>query len=250
MTTATLRLLATSAMLATLAACSGGPARPKNAPPPRVVLTPAETDAAFDLLMAGKERDARKLIDKLLRRDPMSATAQLLHDSVKGDPKDLLGPTSFPYTVRAGDTLGGVTQRFLGNRLKAYQLLRYNGLRAPVVLTPGQVLRIPGEPPRIEPVRRPEASPRPPAAPATPVVRAPKPKPVPAKPAANPAAPATNPAAAVRARAAGLAALNGGKVNSAVALLRRAASLDPANPAIGRDLARAERIAATVRARK
>ena len=250
MTTSTLRLLATSTILAALAACSGGPGRPKGPPPPpqRMAVTPAETDAAFDLLMAGKEDDARKLVDKLLKRDPMSPTAQLLQDSIKRDAKDLLGPTSFPYTVRAGDTVNGVTQRFLGNRLKAYQLLRYNDLRAPVILVPGQVLRIPGEPPRIEPVRRPELSPSPHAAPAAPATTA-RPRPAPARP-ATPAAASANPAAARTTRAAGLAALNGGDVNRAVALLRRAAMLAPANPAIGRDLARAERIAATVRARK
>ena len=250
MTNSILRLLGIVATLAMLGACSGGPARPKNAPPPpaRIMVTAAETDAAFDLLMAGKEGDARKLVDKLLKRDPMSPTAQLLADSIKRDPKELLGPTSFPYSVRAGDTMVGVTQRFLGNRLKAYQLLRYNGLRAPVILTPGQVLHIPGEPPRIEPVRRPEA-PTPHAVPVTPPVTTPKPKPAPPKPAA-PVAPSANPAAARTARAAGLAALNGGDVNRAVAMLRRASALDPGNPAIGRDLARAERIAATVRARK
>jgi len=36
----------------------------------------------------------------------------------------------------------------------------------------------------------------------------------------------------------------------AVGLLRRAAALDPGNPVIARDLTRAERIAATVKARK
>ena len=47
-----------------------------------------------------------------------------------------------------------------------------------------------------------------------------------------------------------IAALNQGNVDRAVGLLRRAKQLDPANPLIARDLARAERIAATVRARK
>jgi LysM repeat protein len=235
------------ATLVALAACSGGPKPPRGTPvPPAAAATPAEIDAAFDLLMAGKEDDARKALDRLLKRDPMSANARLLRDSIGRDPKELMGPVSFPYTVRAGDTLVGVSQRLLGNRLKAYQLLRYNDLRAPVLLTPGQVLRIPGEPPRIEvprtePVRRPDTTPTP----------APRPRPAPVKPTPAPAAPsAANPAAARSARAAGLAALNGGAVNRAVGLLRRAAQLDPGNPLIARDLARAERIAATVRARK
>ena len=231
--------------LAVLAACSGGPARVKSAPPPPVAVTTADTDAVFELLMQGKQDDARKQLQKLLKRDPMSATAKLLSDSIERDPKELLGPTSYAYAARAGDTIVGLSERFLGNRLKAYQLIRYNGLKAPVVLSPGQALRIPGEPPRVEPVRRPEPAPTRPA-PTTPV--APRPKPAAPKPAAT--APAANPGAARAARAAGLAALNGGDVNRAVGLLRRAAALDPGNPAIARDLSRAERIAATVRAHK
>ncbi|HEU0043935.1 LysM peptidoglycan-binding domain-containing protein [Sphingomonas sp.] len=243
------RTLAATVALAALAACSSGPKRVRNAPPPPaiVAVTAAETDAVFSLLMTGRDKEAREQLKKLLKRDPQSATAGLLRDSVERDPKDLLGPQSFPYTVRAGDTAEGVAQRLLGNRLKAYQLIRYNELRPPVILTPGQVLRIPGELPRVEPIRRPEpTTPRPSAS--TP---APATKPKPAAPkAVAPAAPAANPAGARSARAAGLAALNGGDVNRAVGLLRRAAALDRGNPLIARDLARAERIAATVRARK
>ncbi|MDB5737864.1 MAG: hypothetical protein JWO65_1532, partial [Sphingomonas bacterium] len=64
------------------------------------------------------------------------------------------------------------------------------------------------------------------------------------------AAPVANPALAARMRAAGLAALNQGNVDRAVALLRRASQLDPGNALIGRDLERAERIARTVKARR
>lgn len=232
--------------MAALAACSGGPSRPKTAPPPpaAAAVTASESEAIFNLLIAGKEANAQKELKRLLKRDPMSPTLRLLSDSIEREPKELLGPQSYAYTVRSGDTPIGLAQRFLGNRLKAYQLIRYNALKAPVILIPGQMVRIPGEPPRAEPVRRPEPAPSRPAPAVQPV--APKPKP----PAPKPAAPAANPAAARAARAAGLAALNGGDVNRAVGLLRRASALDPGNPAIARDLARAERIAATVRARK
>lgn len=227
-----------------LAACSGGPARVKNLPAPPAATSANDVDAAFDLLMQGDEAGAKKRLKAVQKRDPMNPGAQLLNDSIARDPKELLGPQSYAYVVRSGDTVVGLAERFLGNRMKAYQLLRYNGLKAPVTLVAGQVLRIPGEPPRIEvprvePIRRPEPAPgkSPPA-----------PKPKAASPA--PVAPASNPVAARQARTAGLAALNQGNVVRAVGLLRRAAQLDPGNPAIARDLARAERIAATVRARK
>ena len=241
-----IRSLLAIATLAALAACSGGSARPRVTPaPPVAAVDPAAIDAAFDLLMQGKEGDARKAIERLLKRDPMSANAQLLRASIEGDPRDLLGPANHPYTVRAGDTLVGLSQRLLGNRLKAYQLLRYNALRAPAALTPGQVLRIPGEPPRIDP---PRAEPVRRADPSSPVAS--RSRPAPARPTVAAVPAAADPAAARAARAAGLAALNGGAVDRAVGLLRRAASLDPGNPLIARDRARAERIAATVRARQ
>jgi LysM repeat protein len=233
-----------------LGACSGGPARIKATAAPPVAAASSETDAVLDLLLQGKEAPARKKLKAILKRDPMNAAALMLTESIDRDPKQLLGPQNYPYVVAPGDTMAGLAQRFLGNRLKAYQLIRYNALKAPVTLAPSQVLRIPGEPPRVEPVRV-EPVRRSELTPVRPAPSASKPKPAVAAP--KPAAPAAfvgNPAAARQLRTAGLAALNQGNVDRAVGLLRRAAQLDPGNPAMARDLARAERIAATVRARK
>lgn len=220
-----------------LGACSSGPRRVADAPAP-TLSGATEIDAAFDLLMHGDQAGAQKRLKAILKREPMNANARLLDDSIDRNPKDLLGPQSHPYTVVAGDTMVSLAERFLGNRLKAYQLLRYNGLKAPAVLSAGQVVRIPGEPPRPEPARRTEAAP-PPSRPVSAPPAASRAKPV-------PTAPAANPALARQLRTAGLAALNQGAVVRAVALLRRAAQLDPSNPIIARDLARAQRIAATV----
>ncbi len=229
--------------MATLAACSGGPSRPRaDAAPPAAVSASAEADAIFELMLRGDTVTAGKRLKALLRRDPMNPTARLLQDSLERDPVELLGPQNHPYAVQAGDTIVSVAEKLLGNRLKAYQLARYNALTAPFTLTAGQSLKIPGEAPRPEPVRRAEPAPG----------RAgPRAKPMPPRPVAPvTVAPATNPAAARPLRAAGLAALNQGNVARAVALLRRASALDPANPMIARDRARAERIAATVKARR
>lgn len=246
----TLKIGGSAALALLVAACGGGTTRVASTPPPPVAPPAGEIDQINDLLLRGDTGTARKRIKAVLKRDPMNAPALLLRDSIDGDPKEALGPQSYPYVVRAGDTIPGLAQRILGNRLKAYQLARYNGLAAPYALTPGQTLRIPGAPPRVEPVRRPDPAPSPAPSRAAPGnTPAPAAKPAPPKPAAS-AAPAANPAAARQFRTAGLAALNQGNVARAVALLRRAAAADPGNPVVGRDLARAERIAATVRARK
>lgn len=241
-----LALAATLALAS--AACGGGP-RITSAPTPVAPVTTAELTQANTLLLAGEEDKAKDLIRDLLKRDPMNASAQLLRTSLDHDARDQLGPQSYSYRVRSGDTIVSLAQRLLGNRLKAYQLGRYNGLSAPFTLTAGQTLRIPGEPPRAEPVRRaPVATPRPAPSAAAPA-RSPA-APSAAAPAPRAPTSAANPTLARQLRTAGLAALNGGNVDRAVGLLRRAASLDPANPAIAGDLARAVRIARTVKARR
>lgn len=232
-----------------VAACSKGPERPAGMPAPAIEVPESDISAVEALLFQGETDDAKKRLRQVLKRDPMNASALLLRDSIERDPEELLGPTSYPYTVRAGDTVPLVAERLLGNKLKGYQLARYNKLQSPFTLTPGQVLRIPGTAPRPEPVRRPDTTPsREPTRPATrPSAKPTTPK---APPAAKPGPRAANPAAARQLRTAGLAALNSGKVAQAVTLLRRATAADPGNPLIARDLARAERIAATVKARR
>jgi LysM repeat protein len=248
--TRSLALLGLSAMLA-LSACSNGPA-PKTLPAPTAPVASSEIDAVQAMLLRGDRKGADKTLKTLLKRQPMQAQLLLLRDSIDGDPKELLGPSSYPYTVRPGDTIEELAERLLGNRLKAYQLARYNGFNGAIVLTPGSVLKIPGSPPRPRPQPAPVAERPSRPAPAAPAVR-PKPSapaPAAAPPAAAAAKPTANPAGAQRARAAGLAALNRGAVREAVGMLQRAQSLDPGNALIARDLQRAQRIAATVRARK
>lgn len=237
----TLRSAGAAVLLLAFSACSHGPKTPLAASAGQA-MTGSEVDAIVQLLNRGERDDAKKRVRAGLKRDPGNAPLRVLRDSIERDAKELLGPQSFPYTVRAGDTMIGLAERFLGNRLKAYQLARYNGIDVPQSLAAGQELRIPGEPPRVELPRKALTAPLP--APAR--TAAPRPKPVSPKT----AAPIVDPVAAQRLRAAGLAALNAGAPGRAVLALRRAAALDPSNPPIARDLARAERIAATVRARR
>lgn len=229
-----------------LAACGGGPRLPKASAPPRAEVPAANRlDTIVALLDRGEARAARKQIAEALKADPMDARLLLLRDSIERDPTELLGPKSYPYEARPGDTMGALAERLLGNRLKAYQLARYNGIENPSSLAAGTVLRIPGTPPRPAPAVRRE----PPATPRAATPSAPRAKPA-APPVAPAARPAANPAAAAQARRAGLAALNRGNAAQAAMLLRRAAALAPNDPAIARDRDRAERIARTVRARR
>lgn len=235
------RLAALAGALALAACAKGPPPAPLAAP---VAVTDGEVDGVQALLMQGDRKGAEKLLKPLLKREPMHPRLSLLRDSITGNPQELLGPASYPYTVRAGETMETIAENLLGNRLKAYQLARYNDLANPSTLAAGHILRIPGAPPRPKPQPAPER-------PARPAATAPaRPKPAASAPASVPAKPVANPAAAQRARSAGLAALNRGAVKQAVGLLQRAHALDPGNAVILRDLQRAQRIAATVRARQ
>lgn len=235
-----LRLAALAGALA-LAACSKAPP-PKTAPVPvPVAVAESDIDGVQALLMQGDSKGAGEQLEPLLKREPMNPQLLLLRDSIAGDPQEQLGPVSYPYVVRPGETIEQLAERLLGNHLKAYQLARYNGLANPSALAAGQAIRIPGTPPRPKVQPAPERPSR--SAPAAPRSK-------PAAPASAPAKPAANPAAAQRARSAGLAALNRGAVKEAVTQLQRANALDPGNAMILRDLQRAQRIAATVRARQ
>jgi hypothetical protein len=119
-----------------------------------------------------------------------------------------------------------------------YALARYNGI-SPAELTSGRTIRIPGHA-RQNPDRKVTAQERPKAGPKAELPAIAKE----AKPESRPA----NPARAARLRAQGLEELNRGAVDRAVALLQQASQLDPASPAIQRDLGRAIRIQKTVRA--
>jgi len=234
-----IRLVSLCGLLA-VAACSKGPAaHPAVSAPPAAAA--GDVDSIQTLLMHGDRKGADKLLKPMLKRDPMNSRLLLLRDSMQRDPQELLGPTSYAYAVRPGEAFEEIAERLLGNRLKAYQLARYNGIDDPSTLAAGRTIRVPGSPPAPKPapvVERPKPAP----------TLAPNPRPRPVV--TVPAKPAANPAAAQRARAAGLAALNRGAVGEALVQLRRAKALDPDNPIVTRDLQRAERIAATVRARK
>ncbi|RYG24021.1 MAG: hypothetical protein EON93_23405 [Burkholderiales bacterium] len=102
--------------------------------------------------------------------------------------------------------------RFLGDGRMFFALSRYNGLAAPNALSAGRVLKLPTS------ARR--------AATSSVATRA----------------RAADAARANEVRLQALQLLNTGEVDRAVALLREAASLDATDPAIRKDLERAERI--------
>jgi predicted Zn-dependent protease len=199
-------------------------------------VAPAERlSRAVDLLNRGQAAQARAELKALLAVRPDDSRAARLMREIDEDPQLLLGSRSYPYTVRPGETMSVLAERFLGDSLMFYALGRYNHIAAPADLTAGRVLLIPGAPRKVA------------VAPTSPAV-SPQSQPQPQAQAIKPPA-ARDHGLARMLRASALECMNRGQINRAVGLLRHAALVDPADPLVARDLARAVRIQAAVHAR-
>ena len=221
-----------------LAACGSNPeaVRPQTASA-HGWANQEQVKQAMRLLNQGKPSEARAVLMKALKKQPGDAIARKLIEQIDTPPEQLLGSRSFSRVAAEGDSFSLLAERYLSDPMMAYALARYNDIGIPESLKAGQRLRIPGDEPV---VRAPKA-----------IVEKTKDVPTPgaatqAKTTVAPAKTAGNPVQASKLRARGLEQLNRGAINSAVVLLAQASQLDPQNPLIARDLARARRIQKTV----
>jgi hypothetical protein len=194
-------------------------------------LSPRErVRLAVELLDEGDEQRAEAELRAALEEQPSNSAAQRLLQQITEDPRTLLTATPRPYTVRQGDSMSALAERYLGDALMFYALARYNDLEAPNQLSAGQRLMIPMRPGVVV------ASAAAPVEGATP----------PASGAAAMTLRGIDPARANQLRLQGLQQLNTGNVDGAISLLRQAQVLDSENPAIQRDLDRALRLQAAL----
>ena len=113
---------------------------------------------AVDLLEAGNEEQAAAELKRALSLDPGNKLAQSLTRQMTEDPVARFGRESFPYVVKAGDTMSRIAGRFLGDIYLFHALARYNGIKVPRQVGGGQTLRIPGKAPPPEPKTAPSAA--------------------------------------------------------------------------------------------
>ncbi|WP_457331325.1 LysM peptidoglycan-binding domain-containing protein, partial [Rhizobacter sp. P5_C2] len=152
------------------------PVAPAPAPEPPPPPTPAMQAQAqkvaqgvVELLEAGNEEQARAELQRALSLDPANKLALNLQKQMTEDPQATLGRESFPYVVRAGDTLSRIAGRFLGDIYAFHILARYNNIKVPRQVGEGTTIRIPGKAPPPEtarPTRPAPAKPEPAAEPA------------------------------------------------------------------------------------
>ena len=198
-------------------------AEPPAPPTPAVPTSPSAQQQAYkaalsaaSILESGSEDQARAELLRALALDPNSKLAQSLMHQITADPIATLGRESFAYTLRSGDTLSSVAERFLGDRFTFYLLARYNDIKVPRQVAAGQTMRVPGKTPSPFPSPKPETK-------VTPQAEAnnepPAPTPVPIRPA--------EPTPGERALQKAEAAERSGDLALALAELRRASTLDP-----------------------
>lgn len=108
---------------------------------------------AIDDLGKGQAGKAAKALRDALKQQPDNPLALDLLRQIEADPQQYLGAEHFMYTVKRGDSMSSLAQRYLKNSLRFYILARYSGLSDPSRLRLGQVLKIPGVDPDAEPVR-------------------------------------------------------------------------------------------------
>ncbi|MEW6445031.1 MAG: LysM peptidoglycan-binding domain-containing protein [Pseudomonadota bacterium] len=122
-------------------------------PPPAIDTTASEGARArdealelreiVDLLQNGKGAQARAALVAYLQRNPGHAGASGMLQQLDADPIALLGKAHVLYTVQAGETLGDLAARFLGDPVRFIALARYNKIARPRSVQAGQVLKIP-----------------------------------------------------------------------------------------------------------
>ncbi len=159
---------------------------------------------APDWLDAGLEEKARVELEQASLLEPDNKQVSCLLRGITADPEATLGGESTPYTVRAGESLGTIAKRFLGDVCEFYILARYNNIKIPKQLSAGQTIRVPGKiavatppPPPAPPVYKPAVAVQPQKTVEPPPKPVEAPKPVETKPAVVPSSPAVPPAPVV-----------------------------------------------------
>ena len=95
------------------------------------------------LIEKGDHEQARAALETFLSKDPKNQLARSLYKQLTIDPEKALGPAASSYTVKSGDTLGGLAARFLGDPMNFVILGRYNHIERGRDLQVGQTIKIP-----------------------------------------------------------------------------------------------------------
>lgn len=116
---------------------AAAPAR-KSPPPP-----PLDLPIVIALLEDGDFKAARTQLKRTVAADPTDLAARQLLAQLQTDPSRYFGSAHTSHTVAAGESLAGLSRRYLGHALEFVALARYNNIPRPRQLQAGQTLKIP-----------------------------------------------------------------------------------------------------------
>lgn len=135
------------ALMLFLAACTTFPGKyvGGNCRASKDIALKDRLDRAITLLSDDKFCRGRAEVVYYLRHNPQSATAKKLLFAIDTDAHDHYGGNAFDYEVKRGDSLAGLSERYLGDMLLFPMLARYNDIEANN-LHAGAVIRIPNGP--------------------------------------------------------------------------------------------------------
>ncbi|TQV86992.1 LysM peptidoglycan-binding domain-containing protein [Aliikangiella coralliicola] len=99
---------------------------------------------AIVLLEKGEITEANQLIDEVLIFNPKHPTALSVREQLTQNVESIFNTQrKTNYTVKSGDTLGEIAEKWLGNSLFFISLARLNNIDNPSLLQPGTVIQIP-----------------------------------------------------------------------------------------------------------
>lgn len=99
---------------------------------------------AISLLEQGNKVKAQTLIREVLTANPNQKIALTLDQQLRLSASDFFKTKEFTtYQVKAGDSLGKIAQKWLGDSLYFVSLAKLNKIRKPALLQPGSKIKIP-----------------------------------------------------------------------------------------------------------
>jgi LysM repeat protein len=95
------------------------------------------------LLETGQASQAKTALETYRLKHPKQKLAQRLYRQITDNPESRYGKEYFIYSIKRGDTLGHLAQRYLGDSMEFYGLARYNNIQDPRNIRVGQTIKIP-----------------------------------------------------------------------------------------------------------
>ena len=98
-------------------------------------------------LQTGKTAEAKKLINQVIKINPLHRKAVLLKRQLSLTSKEIFGTKNFiQYKIKTGDSLNKIAKKWLGDSIYFVSLAKLNKIKNPTNIQQGQIIKIPSTP--------------------------------------------------------------------------------------------------------